>query len=224
MKNGRPYCFSAIILAGGKSERIGSDKAFLRMGRSTFLSIIAEEMLLVSSDVITVVGRKKLEPFAKEVRDSRVRFAKDSHYIGNPLGGMLTGLELATNEYAAVVACDLPLVRNNVISRLFEEAKGHDAAVPIWDTKDKLSIEPLCAVYNVQRMKRAINDSLGKGISGCKLVVRSLPDVRYVPVSELKEYDRDLDFLNNINTTKDYLELLKKRTLPILSHRAIQRN
>ena len=215
--------FSAIILAGGKSERMGKDKAFLNLGRRTFISMISQEMLRVSDEVIVVIGRKDAAPFKKEIRDGRVRFVNDSHYIENPLGGMLTGFEAATNKYAAVVACDLPLIRNELIGKIFAEAEGHDAAVPIWNPEDKLSIEPLCAVYNAKKMKKAIKDSLGKGVFGCRLVVRSLSDVRYFPVSELRGYDPDLLFLNNINTRKDYLGLLEKYSFRVLSSQAMKK-
>ncbi|MDG6996161.1 MAG: molybdenum cofactor guanylyltransferase [Nitrososphaerota archaeon] len=205
---------SVIVLAGGKSQRMGSDKAFLQLGQRSFISILVEEMLSVSDDLIVVIGTKSPKRFTKEIKDERVRFANDWNYLENPLGGMLTGFRISNSEYAAVVACDSPLVRKGLLRCLFSAARGHDAAVPIWDTEHKLSMEPLCAVYNVSSMKKEIDNSLRKGVSGCKHVVLSLQDVNYVPVSDLRQYDPCLISLRNINTKSDYEELLQELAVP----------
>lgn len=201
---------SAIVLAGGKSKRMGTDKAFQLLGQRTFISMIVGEMLSVSNELIVVIGTKSPEQFTKEIGNERVRLVNDRNYLENPLGGMLTGLDYSNDEYAAVVACDSPLVRKELICYLFSVAKGHDAAVPIWDAGYKLSMEPLCAVYNVISMRKAIEESLEKGVSRCKRVALSLPDVNYVPVSELREYDPRLVSLRNINTKSDYAELIEE--------------
>lgn len=193
---------------------MGSDKAFLDLGSKTFISVIADEMLGVCHDVVVVIGRKRPEPFMKEIAHKSVRLVNDRRYVGNPLGGMLTGLEASTSEQAAVVACDLPLIRGSMVSGLFAAAEGHDGAVPIWNPEDRLSIEPLCAVYRVQPMIEAIQDALSKGVRECKRVVLSLSDINYVHVSELKKFDPNLGSLRNINTGNDYLNLLEGLDLP----------
>jgi len=208
-----------VILAGGKSQRMGNDKAFLPYKRNTFISAIVSEMLYISDDIIVVIGAKNPSRFMEEIVDKRVRFVKDRRYISNPLGGMLTGFELATSRYAAVIACDLPLVKKELILALFAAAEGHDAAVPIWNPKDKFSTEPLCAVYNVQSMIRTINHSLSKGEFGCKRVVMALGDLNCIPVARLRECDPELDSLKNINTKEDYLDLLEGLKLSATSSR-----
>jgi len=195
---------------------MGSDKAFLQFGGESFVSIIANELLEISDDVIVVVGTKDPREFVKEVDDKRVRFMNDERCTSNPLGGMITGFEAANDKYAAVVACDLPLVRKRLISNLFEAAEGRDGAVPIWNPSVRFSMEPLCAVYHTQSMIKAINRSLARGEAGCKKVVMTLKDVDYVPVSELREFDPELNSLRNVNTQEDYIELLKELKPPVL--------
>ena len=212
-----------VILAGGKSERMGRDKAFLEFGGESFISIIAKELLEISDDIIAVVGTKDPGEFVKEVGDKRVRFVNDARYMSNPLGGMLTGLEAAIDKYAAVVACDLPLVRKRLISTLFEAAEGHDGAVPIWNPGVRLSMEPLCAVYNARSMIKAINGSLARGEAGCKRVVMTLEDVNYVPALELREFDPELGSFRNINTRTDYAGLLQELKPPILVETATRK-
>lgn len=188
---------------------MGTDKAFLFLEGRTFISIIVNEMLRVSDDVVIAIGNKNSERLIKEISDKRVRFVNDFPNAGTPLGGMLAGFEVAASKYAAVVACDLPLVRRDVIDGPFAAAEGHDGTVPLWNPEDKFSMEPLCAVYNVQSMIKAIKRSLANGANGCKQAVMSLADVSYVPVSELKQYDPGLGSFRNINTKTDYSQLLK---------------
>ena len=209
---------TVIILAGGRSERMGTDKAFLLLGRRTFISIIVEAVSGISDDVVVVIGKKNPEPFMKEIADNKVRVVNDSNCIANPSGGILTGLEAATSKYAAVVACDLPLVKGNFLDDLFVAAKGHDAAIPVWNPNDLLSMEPLCAVYRVASMIKATKD-LAKGAAGPKRAVLTLPDVNYVPVSELRRQDPELGSLRNINTEMDYHDLLKRLARPVTAPR-----
>jgi len=212
---------TVIILAGGKSQRMGRDKAFLQFGQATFISAIANEMLRISDEVIAVIGKKDTSQFTTAGVDRRVSFVNDIQYLSNPLGGMLTGFSKTRSRYAAVIACDLPLVKGCVMSALFAAAEGHDGAVPVWDPLNRYSMEPLCAVYNVQTMTVAIRDALSRGETKCKRVVMTLPDVNYVPASELREYDPDLGSFRNINTERDYLDLLGRPSLPGPAERSL---
>ncbi len=199
--------FAVVILAGGRSSRMGTDKSFLRLGEREFINSIAAEALKLSSDVTITIGRKSPHEFSAAL-DRRVKIVEDDVDIGSPLGGMLTGFNHVHAEYAAVIACDLPMVRSSVVERLFTAARGHDAAVPIWDAGDPMTTEPLCAVYRVGPAREVIQNSLREGNRACRRVVLALSDVNFVPVSELKSRDPELTSLRNINTREQYARLL----------------
>ncbi|MCL5066837.1 MAG: NTP transferase domain-containing protein, partial [Thaumarchaeota archaeon] len=99
----RPRSLSVAVLAGGKSLRMGTDKAFLTYQSKPFVKIITEEMQQITDDLIVVIGSKKKSDFAA-VLDPKVRILEDKQELGNPIGGMLTGFETAIHDHIAMLA------------------------------------------------------------------------------------------------------------------------
>jgi len=186
---------------------MGTDKAFLDYRGKTFVALITEEMLRVSGDVLVLIGAKEEEKF-RAVLDSRVKVARDSLYLTNPLGGMLSSVSLVSNDYAAYLACDAPFVKADVIDYLHRCCTGHDAAVPIWPDR---RIEPLCAVYRVQQAQQAGLKAVSSNQPSIRDLVSFLRDVSYVRVDELKRFDPILESLRNVNSMEEY-KALKERT------------
>jgi molybdenum cofactor guanylyltransferase len=206
---GKKNLLSAVVLAGGKSRRMGSDKAFLKLGDRTFLSIITSELMKVSDDIIVVVGKEEPQKF-NEVIDRSIKVIRDRHDFGSPASGIATCLEHTKYLTATIVACDLPLVKAEVIDYLYMCSPGYSAAVPIWPNGD---IEPLCAVYNIRETKAALAQALEFNHSiGPRHIIRAMKNVNYVRVSSLRSYDRALLSLFNVNSRDQYLALLDKIT------------
>jgi molybdopterin-guanine dinucleotide biosynthesis protein A len=203
---------SAIVLAGGKSTRMGKDKAFLEYDPSCFIDRISKEMLKLTNDLIVVIGKKDRLQFelvfgslGSSLAGNAFRILNDKYELDNPLGGMLTGFEVARNQHASVVACDMPLVNHNVIGFLYNLGSGYECAVPMWENCD---IEPLCAVYDARRSLEAGLSAVKDGKIGPKHLVSYLQKVNYVPVSQLRNLDPELRSLLNINSPKEYEDLL----------------
>lgn len=196
---------SAIVLAGGKSARMGSDKAFLKLNGRTFVSILTDELMKVSDDIIVVIGKKMVRKF-KEVLHPSIKIMRDDYYLGSPASGIATGLDHVKYPMTAIVACDLPLLKAKVINFLHSRAIGHSATVPIWPNGD---IEPLYAVYNTAEAKQAhFRATLKFNVIGPRHIITEMKDVNYVSVSELRILDRNLESLTNINRRKDYTTLV----------------
>lgn len=192
---------STILLAGGKSIRMGTDKAFLKLNGRPFVSILAEEFTNLSDDIIVVIGRKEIREF-KDILDSSIRIMRDHYDYGSPVSGIATGLNYVKHSSTAIVACDLPLLKCGVIDLLYHKSIGHSASVPIWPRGD---IEPLRAVYNVHKTRIALDKALQKDSSlGPRHIICEMKDVNFVKVSELKPYDRELKSLFNVNSQRDY--------------------
>ena len=207
-RESRQLDLSVVILAGGKSKRMGYDKAFLTYKGRQFISIISEKMLEVSSDVIVANGTKDPSNFESSL-DKGIRILNDNQSLMNPMGGILSALARTRHDYAAIVACDSPLVRTEVIRFLFEQARNRDAAVPIWE--DGFRIEPLCAVYDAKEAMRAGMAALEDGKLGPKHMVSYLRDVNYLAMSKVRTYDPELASFLNVNTQDDYLALKEDR-------------
>lgn len=197
--------FSVAILAGGKSERMRSDKAFVEYNGRSFISRIVAEASRASEEVLVVIGDKDRGRFESEL-GTHVRIAGDAHRLGAPLGGMLTAFEVLGSGYAAVIGCDSPLVKHELLQSLRNSASSHSAAVPVWESGE---IEPLCSVYDVGQARVASLAAIAAGKLKCRDMIARLPDVNYVPVSNLRAVDPALDSLVNVNTPDD-LEALRR--------------
>lgn len=198
---------SVAVLAGGRSQRMGFDKAFLEYEGMTFIERITEEMLKISNEILVVIGHKKREEFESVLAD-RVIIINDEYEIDNPVGGILSACGYLSSPYAAFLACDLPLLKMGVIRFLYESALTHSAAIPMWENGD---IEPLCAVYSVHEVETAGREAIRRQKIGCRNLISFLSDVRYVSTSVLRGYDPELLSFLNINDKVAYEQLRKLR-------------
>lgn len=212
----RTSSLSAIILAGGKSTRMGIDKAFLKYEGRTFIEIIGEELQRLTQEVLLLIGTKNPGDFQSLLDRRWFRIMNDTHNIDNPLGGLLSALEHTASDYSGVVACDSPKIKSEVLNYLHDRAHGHSAAIPIWDIENRMTIEPLCAVYDVKEMRRAIQKAISSGRVGLKHATSFLEDVQYVPVDEIRRVDENLVSLLNINTKADYFQLIEEQERSML--------
>jgi molybdenum cofactor guanylyltransferase len=191
---------AVVVLAGGRSQRMGGrDKALLRISGKSFVSRIAEEMSGIAEVLFVVIGKKDPAPFREALGQSAC-ILNDEHDFADPTGGMLTAFDHATSEYAAVIACDLPLAKRSIIELLYREAQGRSAAIPTWDGG---RLEPLCAVYRVDDGRRAILRAVQEGKVGPRNMIHYLEDARMVPEPELRAVDPSLESFFNANTEDD---------------------
>lgn len=174
-----------VVLAGGKSRRIGSDKAFLGFKGRPFVRVVTDEMLKISEEVLVVIGRKDRREFER-VLDSRAKVVNDNFDVDNPVNGIVSGCQHASRPYAAFLACDTPMAKSEAVSFLHALALDHSAAVPIWETGE---LEPLCAVYRTSDIMRIGFDVMMQENPSCKALISRLSDVNYVEIRRLKVVD-----------------------------------
>ena len=170
----------AIILCGGKSSRMGRDKATLPFGDECLLQrvvrLIAETVL--AENMVVVAGIDQPLPTLPE----RVRVARDQIEFRGPLAGIATGLQALEHNHVEAVfaaACDTPFLEQAFVERMFESLADHDAAVPV----DSARHYPLTAVYRPALLAR-IEGLVGAGrlrasdlfdeIDACRMPVAAL--------------------------------------------------
>jgi len=189
---------SAAVLAGGRSSRMGFDKAFLNFNGRLLIREIAERLAGLSDDVMVVVGTKDTESF-RAVLPQDVRVLKDSIYTMSPVGGIITAAINSHHSYFAAIATDMPFVDVRIIERLRSLAEGHSAAVPVLNGR----LEPLCSVYSSNAVSRLeIN-----GLKSVRDMVALLPDAVFVNAESLRKIDPELRSFKNVNTMEEYLNL-----------------
>ncbi|MDC1326811.1 molybdenum cofactor guanylyltransferase [Ulvibacter sp.] len=128
---------TGIILAGGKSSRMGEDKGFLKLNGKTFMSSIIAALNPIVGEIIIVSNNSEYDVFnLKRVADSM----EDS----GPLAGLYSGLLHSETENNIVLSCDVPLISTSVLKKLLEGAPS-EAEVIQFESEGKTM--PLVAMY-----------------------------------------------------------------------------
>jgi len=139
---------AAYVLVGGRSSRMGFDKALLPHGPATLVEHIAQQAL-AAAGAVTLVGAPE--------RYAHLGYPAlaDTETNRGPLGGIVAALTASEAEWNLMLACDMPNVSTEFLKRLFEmaerEGEGRDCLAP---AQPAGYAEPLCAVYH----RRALPD------------------------------------------------------------------
>lgn len=192
----------AIILCGGKSSRMGRDKATLPFGRELMLQRVVRligEVVERANIVVVAAPDQALPELPAEVQR-----AYDSTAYRGPLEGLATGLRALAGRADAVYAsaCDVPLLVPAFVERMFQLLGDHDVAVP----HDGEYHHPLAAVYRPTLLPR-----IERLLAADRLRPRFLFDeanTLKVSVDDLHSVDPDLATLKNLNRPEDYEEAL----------------
>lgn len=198
---------AGIVLAGGKSRRMGGDKAELVLHGETLLGRMVRVLSTVVNEVL-VVGREGPEG-CEPGPDPPVRYVADRIEGMGPLAGIVTGLEFTSQDMALVVACDMPFVAPDV-SRLLvrrQEASDGQATVPVIDGVP----QPLHAVYSRQalpslRRVLAATDAAARA----PMIALSRLRVTWVRERELRPLDPDLRSFVNVNSREQWERLTSR--------------
>lgn len=195
--------YGAIILCGGKSSRMGQDKATLPFGPECMLQRVVRlisEVVPTSNIVVVAATQQSLPRLPPEVR-----LARDEHEDRGPLEGLAAGLRCLRDEVDAAYAtsCDVPLLVPDFVTEMFAKLGDYEIAVP----EDQERLHPLAAVYRstvLPQIKRLLRQD--------QLRVRLLFDsvrTHKVPTEELRSVDPTLATLQNLNHPGDYRAALE---------------
>jgi molybdopterin-guanine dinucleotide biosynthesis protein A len=182
---------SAIVLAGGRSSRLGQDKAFLRINGQFLIERILEKLAQLSDEVIVVTNEMaKYEQFEAIV-------VGDVFPGTGALGGIYSGLRAATRNHSLVVACDMPFLNLSLLRYMQASASQGDVVIP---RVGKLT-EALHAFYS-RNCLPLIEEQLK---AGNLRVVSFLSQVRvrYIEGDEIDVFDPDHLSIFNINSQAD---------------------
>ncbi len=128
---------TAFVLAGGKSSRMGSDKAFLQLGDENLLSRAIKLAGAVAKEVRIVGHARTFAGFGEVV--------EDVYRDRGPLGGIHAALSSSANEWNLMLAVDLPFVQPEFLRYLLQRARESNATVTV--PRAGGGLQPLCAVY-----------------------------------------------------------------------------
>lgn len=190
---------AGVVLAGGRSRRMGTDKARLPFGGTTLLQHVVGRVAAACNPVYVVAADPEVYP------EVEVPVLADRVPGRGPLEGLAVGLRHAPTGCAAVVACDLPFLRPELLRGLASRLAGADAVVPYVDRP-----QPLCAVYRREVFPLAA--ALAEEASSLRELLRRLR-VRFLGPDTLRAWDPELASFRNLNTPEDYARALEELAL-----------
>jgi molybdopterin-guanine dinucleotide biosynthesis protein A len=178
---------TGIILAGGKSKRMGTDKGFVLWNGKPFVqhSIIALKPLV-----------SKLIIVSDHIAYDRLSYRRinDSFPEAGPLSGLYSGLRASETELNLVLSCDVPLITTSVLEKL---VAGYDEGLSAVVCSADDRIMPLVALYHKDCYKVG-KDLLDNGERRMMRLLDKLPNTSYVLLDE-----NEAKTVRNINSPKD---------------------
>lgn len=204
----------AVVLCGGRSQRMGFDKASLPFGENTFLDeVIKHVEPAVGKIVLVGNSQQNLESFPVHTSNERIAITFDEQNGFGPLEGIRAGLKILSHRfnYAFVTSCDVPLLCTDLIPFLFSKIDKHEALIPVDTSLNR--VYGLTAIYHT-----ALHSSIAKLIDNNDLRVSDLAthfDTKLIDMNELKAVDPELNSFLNINCLDDYRRLLECQLLKI---------
>jgi len=128
---------TAVILAGGKSSRMGRPKALLPFDGEPLIAHVVRLLKNIFAETVVVAAPEQ------ELPSLAVRLVRDEVAYQGPVSGIYHGLAASTQEVCFVTSCDAPFLNLSLISHLLTQIAGCDVVVPYWQER----FQPLHAVY-----------------------------------------------------------------------------
>jgi molybdopterin-guanine dinucleotide biosynthesis protein A len=199
--NGTAPGLAAFILAGGKSTRMGADKAFVALDGCTLLTRALAIAQTVSSDVRIVGDPAKFAHFAPVVEDV---------FRGcGPLGGIHAALRMSYAELNLILAVDLPFVSQALLEYLIRRARNSRSTVTVAKTIE--GWQPLCAVY-----RREFADAAEQSLRQERYKIDTLftaPQTQVIEENELSVAGFSTTMFRNLNTQEDLANAAERQRL-----------
>ena len=183
---------TGVILAGGKSSRMGQNKALMSLGGKRLVDRVVAVMRSVFDDLLMVTNTPDV------YADLGLPMAPDVWPDKGSLGGVYSAIYRVATPYCLVVACDMPFLRTAVLRYLITQMADYDVVVP--DVLGEL--QTLHAIYS-----KACLQPIERRLEMNRLrIVGFFPEVRVrtITASELEPYDPELLAFQNLNTPEEF--------------------
>jgi molybdopterin-guanine dinucleotide biosynthesis protein A len=189
---------TGIVLAGGKSTRMGRDKTYLTLGGQRVILETIKALRDLFPEILVVTNSPDT------LKEYRVPTIADIVPGKGPLGGIHAGLSTIDTEYAFFVACDMPFLNKGFIKYMVGQTPGFDVVVPFFDGM----YEPLHAVYS----KNCLSSVEKALLKDKPMIIGFYPQVRVRGIlsEEIRRYGRESDLFFNINRPIDLLHAQHK--------------
>jgi molybdopterin-guanine dinucleotide biosynthesis protein A len=194
---------TSIILAGGKSLRLGQSKALQVIEGKSLIQWVVDRLAILSTEIIIATANGEAIPCSSAVR---IKTVADIYPGKGPLAGIYSGLIASSSSRAIVVGCDTPFLSVGLLEYMTHIRSTFDVVVP----RIKKEVEPLCAVYS-KNCLAPIQELLEQNeLMISKLF--SMVKVRYIEEDEINSFDPEHLSFFNINNQADLTRARKLAT------------
>ncbi|MGA8848208.1 MAG: molybdenum cofactor guanylyltransferase [Dehalococcoidia bacterium] len=191
---------TSIILAGGKSLRLGRSKFLETIGGKSLIQWVVDRLAIFSTEIIIATAHGEAIPYSSAVK---IKMVADIYPGKGPLVGIYSGLIASSGPRAIVVGCDTPFLSVGLLEYMTQICSTFDAVVPRIEEK----LEPLCAVYSKSCLA-PIQRLLEQNELGIRKLF-SMVKAKYVEENEINRFDPEHLSFFNINSQAD-LERARK--------------
>ena len=189
---------AAIILAGGKSSRMGFDKQFLKIDKKRLMSLVINKLEEEFDEIIIVTNKpEEYNEFNQKIRTDIIKGM-------GPLSGIHSGLNEASSEYAFVIACDMPNIDIDYIRYMKKAIENKDIDICVTRIRDR--IEPLHGFYSKRIIENIEKHLLSNMRAINSLITKS--KTHYIEEDEVVKFSLNKDIFKNLNTIEDLDEFL----------------
>jgi len=183
---------SGIILAGGKSSRMGEDKALKKINNITLIEYTIKNIQHQVNSITINTNQNKKEyqkfgyPLIPDINPDRL----------GPLSGIYSSLKKISTDWAFFSACDTPYLPKNIVAQLFNETQQHDKLIAVVETNKKL--QPLVLLVHKNLIK-SLNKFICSGERKTQhWILQQQPAIL--------DYSNNINAFININTPDDFLK------------------
>jgi len=192
---------TAVILAGGKSQRMGFDKQAIKINGEYLIQLIIEKLKTIGFEAFIIVSNKPSFYVDLQLGDD-VKVVVDAIEDCGPLGGIYTGLVHSRDQKVFFTACDMPELNESYIKYMMERIKKDEKAMAVV-TKFGQWIEPFCGFYT-KELAGDIVEYVAKGKRKIQPFL-SEQSVIYIEEIEARKFSPDWKMFRNINTFEELI-------------------
>jgi aldehyde:ferredoxin oxidoreductase len=190
-----PEMMSAVVLTGGRSRRMGTDKALLMWKDKNFLETILQVLSMFSDVMVSAAD-------SESYRGIHENIVADIYRDAGPIGGIYSSLVASKHEYIFVTACDTPFLSAGLVNGICRAAEGYQCCVP---REENGRVHSLCGVYH-KSMVSILKEQIEDGRYKIALAYDKIR-IKYFDLSPEQAAE-----LRNFNTEDEYMELMESIT------------
>ncbi len=145
---------TGVILCGGQSSRMGSDKGLLKLQEDTWAKAAISKMEALNLPAFLSVNEAQYKSYADIFAAAELIKDNESIAVKGPLKGVLSAHLQHPNEDLYILACDMPLMETGILKQLYDRYQKQ--AAEAWVFSNDNALEPLCGIYAASGLAKII--------------------------------------------------------------------